>query len=106
MHQLHCEEVLPLLGAARFVDSRDGGMPKARKRLGLTLEHTDLLLVDVPAAADHLECNEAPRALLLGLVHDPHSPLADLSDDPVGPDASFDPTLSGSRDFCRGAYTL
>ena len=83
-HQLHGEEVLPLLGAPGVVDGADVRMLEAREGVDLALEHPDVLLVHEAAAADDLERHPSPRVLLLRLVDDPHAALAELAEDAVG----------------------
>src|SRR2546427_2340819 len=74
--------VQPVLGTARLVDGRDGGMLEAGEGLGLPLEHPQVGVVHVGSAADDLQGHGTAGVLLLGLVDDAHPPFAKLPEDP------------------------
>ncbi len=79
--QLHREEVLAVVRAPRFVERRDVRVREPGQSLRLPPEHPQVLLVDEVAGAHDLERDPPARALLLGLVDDPHPALAELSED-------------------------
>src|SRR5262245_54936910 len=84
--EIHREEVAAVVRAARLVDRGDVRMRETRERFRLAPEHAERGVVDVLAAADDLQRDAAVRALLLGLVDDPHSALAELPHDAVRTD--------------------
>ncbi len=72
-------------------------MAQAGDSLRLDPETLELLGPDMGIAADHLERDEAVRARLKGLVHDPHAPLTELPADLVAGDQGTCGRTGGSR---------
>ena len=95
-HELHREEVPPVLGPPGLVDGGDVGVLEARERLRLALEHAHLHVVEQRTAAHDLERDPPSGALLLRLPDDPHAALAELAKDAVAPDAGLGPRFFGA----------
>ena len=62
-------------------DRDDVGMVQPSRGTGLALESPALLGVAEHVAGQQLERDVAAERNLLGLVHDPHAPMADLAQD-------------------------
>ena len=67
---------------ARLVDLGDAGMLEPGQDFRLELEAADRAGIE-QAGADHLERDQAMRAILLGLVHHAHAANAQAFQDPV-----------------------
>ena len=100
-NQLHREEVLAVVRAARLVERRDVRVRKPGQRLGLPPEHPEVLVVDEVPAAHDLEGDLAGRVLLLGLVDDPHPALAELAEDAEAADLARELRMSRGRGRTR-----
>ena len=80
-HQLHREEGESLGRRPRLVDRGDAGMLESGEGLHLPLEHPQREGVGVKAGPDDLQGDGSMGMELLGLVDDPHAPLAELARD-------------------------
>ncbi len=85
-HELHGEEVVPVVGVARLVDRGDVGVLEAAEDLRLAVEHAGVEIVDVVPLAHDLERDAAARVLLLGFPDDAHPALAEQPEDAIPAD--------------------
>src|SRR4029078_13188063 len=80
LHELHREEVLPLVDAA-LVDRRDTRVRERGGKLRLAEEPLEILMrLD---AADELEGDDAAEVALPRLQHDAHATRAELAEQDV-----------------------
>src|SRR5215472_6260654 len=75
--QLHGDERLALM-FANFVNRADIGMVERGRRLSFTLEPFQCLAVLRQSLGQELECDEAMKLDILGLVDDTHAAAAEF----------------------------
>jgi hypothetical protein len=78
--QLDCVEVRAVLFAGR-VNRHNVCVMEPGSGFGLAVEALDRLRRQTQAAGEHLESDLAVERYLNGLIHDPHSTMADLPHD-------------------------